>query len=81
MLLNKDVAAISKDWRTSRDIAATLGCEDTDYSQGRKFMSCSHRQELGQQASRLLIGCTKVNNQSEAWTASHDLTLDNGYNS
>ena len=34
--------------------------------QGRKFMSCSHCQELGQQASWLLIGCTRVNSQSEA---------------
>ena len=40
------------------------------YTQGRKFMSCCHRQELGQQASWLLIGCTRVNNQSEARTAS-----------
>ena len=29
----------------------------------RKFMTCSHCQELGQQASWLLIGCTRVNNQ------------------
>ena len=39
-------------------------------AQGWKFMSCSHCQELGQQASRLLIGCTRVNNQSEARSAS-----------
>ena len=32
--------------------------------------SCSHCQELGQQASWLLIGCTRVNNQSEARLAS-----------
>ena len=39
--------------------------------QGRNFMSCSYRQELGQQVIRwLLIGCTRVNNQSEARTAS-----------
>ena len=31
----------------------------------RKFMSCSQCQELGQQASWLLIGCTQVNNQLE----------------
>ena len=31
--------------------------------QGRKFLSCSQCQELGQQASRLLIGWTRVNNQ------------------
>ena len=36
------------------------------FSLGRKSMSCSLCQELGQQASRLLIGCTRVNNQSEA---------------
>ena len=38
--------------------------------QGRKFMSCSHCQELCQQAGFLLIGCKSVNNQSEARTAS-----------
>ena len=32
----------------------------------RKFMSCTHCQEWGQQASWLLIGYTRVNNQSEA---------------
>ena len=39
-------------------------------AQGWKFMSCSHCQELCQQATRPLIGCTKVNNQSEARSAS-----------
>ena len=34
--------------------------------QGWKFMSCCHCQELCQQASWLLIGCTRGNNQSEA---------------
>ena len=43
------------------------GCEAI---QGWKFMSYSHCQELGQQASWLLIGCTRVNNQSEARSAS-----------
>ena len=38
--------------------------------QGWKFMSCSHCQELCQQASWLLIGCTRVNNQPEARSAS-----------
>ena len=38
--------------------------------QGWKFMSCSHSQELGQSTSWLLIGCTIVNNQPEARTAS-----------
>ena len=39
--------------------------------QGRKLMSCSHCQELSQHASlMLLIGCIRVNNQSEARTAS-----------
>ena len=37
--------------------------------QGRKFMSCSHFQELCQQASWLLIGYTRVNNQSAARSA------------
>ena len=35
---------------------------------GWKFMSCSHCQELCQQASWLLIGCTRANNQSDAWS-------------
>ena len=39
-------------------------------SQGWKFMSFSHCQELGQQATWLLIGYTRVNNQSEARSAS-----------
>ena len=34
-----------------------------------KSMSCSHCQELHQQASRLRIGSIRVNNQSEARTA------------
>ena len=38
--------------------------------QGWKFTSCSHCQELGQQVSWLLIGCTRVNDQSEARSAS-----------
>ena len=33
--------------------------------QGRKLMSCSHCQEMGQQASWLLIGYTRMKNQSE----------------
>ena len=37
--------------------------------QGWKLMSCSHRQGLGQQAWRLLIGWTRVNNQSKARSA------------
>ena len=41
-----------------------------DPEQGWKFMNCSHGHELGQQASWLLIGCTRVNNQSEARSAS-----------
>ena len=44
--------------------------------QGWKFMSCC--QEMCQQASWLLIGCTRVDNQSEAQV---DPTLDNDYNS
>ena len=39
-------------------------------AQGWKFMSCSHCQELCQQASWLPIDCTIVNNQSEARSAS-----------
>ena len=38
--------------------------------QGWKLMSCTHCQELGQQASWLLNGCTRVNNKSEAMKAS-----------
>ena len=38
--------------------------------QGWKFMSCSHCQEVGQQASWPLIGCTRVNVQLEARSAS-----------
>ena len=38
--------------------------------QGRKFMSCSDCQELGQQVSWLLIGYTRVNNQSETRSVS-----------
>ena len=38
--------------------------------QGWKFMSCSHCQELCQQASWLVIGCARVNNQSSARLAS-----------
>ena len=39
---------------------------DTLVVQGWKFMSCSQSQELCQQASWILIGCTRVvNNQSE----------------
>ena len=34
--------------------------------QGWKLISFSHCQELCQQTNRLLIGCTRVNNQSEA---------------
>ena len=37
---------------------------------GWKFMSCIHSQKLCQQVRRLLIGCTRVNNQSEARLAS-----------
>ena len=47
--------------------------------QGWKFMSRSHGQELGQQASWLLIGYTRVNNQSEARKV--ESTLDSDSNS
>ena len=36
----------------------------------RKLVSCSHGQELGQHVTWHLIGCTRVNNQSEARTTS-----------
>ena len=39
-------------------------------SQEWKLMSCSHCRELCQQKSWLLIGCTRVNNQSETRSAS-----------
>ena len=42
------------------------GLTTTAFGQGWKFMSCGHCQELGQQASGHLIGCTRVNNQSQA---------------
>ena len=48
--------------------------------QGWKFMGCSHCQELCQQASWLLIGCTKVNDQSEAMGQQFDPTLDHDSN-
>ena len=38
------------------------GGERRSLRQGWKLMSCSHCQELCQQASWLLIGCTRVNN-------------------
>ena len=44
--------------------------EQVSRDQGWIFFSCSHCQELCQQASWLLIGCTRVNNQSEAEFAS-----------
>ena len=47
-----------------------MACEDRFTKLGWKFMSRSHCQELGQQASWLLIGCTRVDNQSEAIIAS-----------
>ena len=43
---------------------------DTLAHLGRKFMSCNYCQELCQQASWFLINYTRVNNQSEARTAS-----------
>ena len=43
---------------------------NTITGQGWKFMSCSHCQELVQQASWLLIGYPRVNIQSEARLAS-----------
>ena len=39
---------------------------NSSFVQGWKFMSCRHCQELCQQASWLLLGCTRVNNQLEA---------------
>ena len=39
-------------------------------AQGWKFMSCSHCPELCHQASWFRIGCTRVNNQSEAKSVS-----------
>ena len=38
--------------------------------QGWKLMSCGHCLEFCQQVTWLLIGCTRVNNQSEARSAS-----------
>ena len=42
----------------------------TAAAQGWKFMICSHCQGLGQPVSWLLIGYTRVNNQSEDKSAS-----------
>ena len=54
--------------RESPPHASLDGCSaETVYrTDRRKFMSCSHCQELCQQESWLLIGWTRVNNQSEA---------------
>ena len=48
------------------------------YVQGWKFMSSSHCQELGQQASWLLIGYTTTNQKLGQQV---DTTIDNDYNS
>ena len=48
--------------RVNAAIAAAVAAD----AQGWKLMCCSHCQGLCQQASWLLIGCTRVNNQSEA---------------
>ena len=48
------------------NVASSAYSMDPILGQGWKFMSCSHCQELGQQASWLLTGYTRVNNQSEA---------------
>ena len=50
------------------DVTLLRGLKKTE--QGWKFFSFSHCQELCQQASWLLIGGTRVNNQSEARSAS-----------
>ena len=58
-------------WR--REMVSVLAATQlrlSQLNQGWKFMSCSQCQELCQQASWLLIGCTRVNNQSEARIAS-----------
>ena len=48
----------------------------TSSVQERKFMSCSHCQELCQQASWLLIGCTRVQTTSQKPGQQVDTTLD-----
>ena len=48
---------------------------------GWKFMSCSHCQELGQQASWLVIGCTRVNNSNQKPGQQVDPALDFDSNS
>ena len=53
--------------RGDRDLATLL---PNVVAQGWKFMSCSQCQESCQQASWLLIGYTRVNNKSEARSAS-----------
>ena len=54
--------------RTVHKYIASRGQRERE--QGWKFMGCSHCQELGPQASWLLIGCTRMNNKSEARLAS-----------
>ena len=53
---------------TTRDPRLTVINQSRE--QGWKLMGCSHGQELCQQASLLLIGYIRVNNQSEARSAS-----------
>ena len=50
---------------TTQRVYQYLYAYDGEYglTQGWKFMSSNHSQELCQQASWLLIGCTRVNNQ------------------
>ena len=48
-------------WETDQGVLEEAGL-------GWKYMNCSHCQELSQQASWLVIGCTRVNNLSEART-------------
>ena len=54
----------------TRERALQRGKHDFTVLQGQKFLSCSHCHELCQQVIWLLVGCSRVNNQSEARTAS-----------
>ena len=52
-------------WKGQSYAFATINAKDPAI-QGRNLLSCSHCQELCQQASWLLIGSPRVNNQSKA---------------
>ena len=64
------VLGMGEEWQGGDMNGPAGGWKVNLLKQGWKIMSRSHCQELCQQASWPLIGCTRVNNQSEARTAS-----------